>query len=44
MKTIPVNRWTVGIVMALALIFGNDFLAPIMKAVGILTQPYIPAM
>lgn len=44
MKQIPVNRWTVGIVLILSIVFGNDFIAPILKAVGILTSPYVPAV
>lgn len=41
---IPVNRWTVGIAAAIALIFGQDFLAPIMKAIAVLSSSHIPAM
>lgn len=44
MKSIPVNRWTVGVVLVLTLFFGSDFIAPLMKAVGIITAPYVPAM
>ena len=40
---IPVNRWSVGLVTAVLLIFGGDFVAPIMKVLGILTMPYVPA-
>lgn len=41
---IPVNRWTVGIALALTLIFGNDIVAPLIKAIGIMTSPYVPAI
>jgi len=44
MKQIPVNRWTVGVVVALLAVFGSDFIAPIMKAVAVLSAPYVPAM
>lgn len=44
MKSIPVNRWTVGVVVAILTVFGSDFLAPILKAVATLTAPYVPAM
>lgn len=44
MKTIPVNRWTVGALVALALVFGGDFVAPLYKMLGILTAPYVPAI
>lgn len=41
---IPVNRWTVGLVTALALVFGNDLIAPVLKAIAVLTAPYTPAI
>jgi len=44
MKNIPVNRWTVSVVVILTLIFGNDVVAPIFKAIGIMTSPYVPAV
>lgn len=43
MKNIPVNRWTVGLVTALCLVFGADFMNPLLKAIGIMTAPYVPA-
>jgi len=44
MKNIPVNRWTVGIAVLLMTFFGSDIIEPFMKAVGILTNPYVPAI
>lgn len=44
MKNIPVNRWTLGAAALLAIFFGNDFVAPILKAIGILAAPYVPAI
>lgn len=41
---IPVNRWTVGLTVLLLSVFGGDFLAPVMKAVAILSAPYVPAI
>lgn len=41
---IPVNRWTIGVVFILTLVFGNDVIAPIYKVFGILAAPYVPAM
>lgn len=40
---IPVNRWTVAGVTLLLVIFGNDFIAPLMKVIGIISSPYVPA-
>lgn len=44
MKQIPVNRWTMGLALALAVFFGNDFIAPILKAIAVVSSPYIPAV
>lgn len=44
MKNIPVNRWTVGVAVLLAVFFGSDFVAPVMKAIAVLSAPYVPAM
>lgn len=41
---IPVNRWTVGAVVVLLTVFGQDFLDPIMRAISILTANHMPAM
>lgn len=41
---IPVNRWTIGVMLALTLIFGNDIVAPLYKVFGILSAPYVPAV
>jgi len=43
-KHIPVNRWTLGLTVLLAVVFGNDFIAPIMKAIAVLSSPYVPAI
>lgn len=40
---IPVNRWTVGAVVALLVLFGNDFVEPIKRAIAILTAASLPA-
>jgi len=44
MKHIPVNRWTLGLTVLIAVVFGSDFVAPILKAIGILSAPYVPAI
>lgn len=44
MWKIPVNRWTVGAVVAVLAIFGGDFVAPIMKAIAVMSAPYVPAI
>ena len=44
LMNIPVNRWTVGVVVALLTIYGGDFIAPFMKVIGILSAPYTPAI
>lgn len=44
MWNVPVNRWTVGAVVAVLAIFGGDFIAPIMKVIAVLTAPYTPAI
>lgn len=44
MKNIPVNRWTVGAILAVCVFFGSDFLAPFMKALAVMTNPYVPAI
>jgi len=44
MRNIPVNRWTVLVAAALMTFFGGDIIAPFMKAVGILTNQYVPAI
>jgi hypothetical protein len=41
---IPVNRWTVGAAFLLTLVFGSDFVAPILKAVAIMSSPHLPAI
>lgn len=41
---IPVNRWTMGALLAAVAIWGGDFLAPLMKAIAILSAPYVPAI
>ncbi len=40
----PVNRWTVGLVALVTLVFGSDFVAPFFKAVAVLSAPYLPAV
>lgn len=44
MYQVPVNRWTVGVVVALLTIFGGDLIAPIMKVFAVLSAPYTPAI
>ena len=41
---IPVNRWTVGVMVLLGLVFGSDFVEPLFKAVAVLSAPYSPAL
>lgn len=41
---IPVNKWTVGSVIAILSIFGGDFVAPLLKALAIMTSAYQPAL
>lgn len=43
-KNIPLNRWTVGAVTLILLVFGSDFVAPILKVIGILTANHVPAI
>ena len=40
----PVNRWTVSVVVLLGLVFGGDIVAPLLKAVAVLSAPYSPAI
>lgn len=44
MKHIPVNRWTVGAIVTILVVFGGDFVAPILKVMATLSAPYVPAM
>jgi hypothetical protein len=44
MYQVPVNRWTVGAVVALLSIFGGDLIAPILKVFAVLSAPYTPAI
>lgn len=41
---IPVNKWTVGALAALLAFFGSDFISPILKAIAVLSSPYVPAI
>lgn len=41
---VPLNRWTVGVVLVLAAVFGGDFVSALARAVGIFTMPYVPAL
>lgn len=41
---IPVNRWSVGIVLAMAAVFGGDFVAAILRAVTAVGSIYVPAV
>lgn len=41
---IPVNRWTVGLVLLLSFVFGSDIVEPVYKVIGILTAPHVPAI
>lgn len=43
MFQLPVNRWTLGAVAAILVIFGQDFILPLMKVIGVLSAPYVPA-
>jgi len=44
MWQVPVNRWTVGAVVALLSIFGGDLLAPVMKVIAVLSASHVPAI
>lgn len=44
MYQIPLNRWTVGAVVALLAFFGGDLIEPIMKALAVLTSSHMPAV
>lgn len=44
MYQIPVNRWTIGGIVAVLAIFGGDLIAPIMKALAVLTSNHMPAI
>lgn len=41
---IPVNRWTVGLATLVILVFGNDFVEPLYRVIGVLSASHIPAM
>jgi len=41
---IPVNRYTVGLVFAVLVFFGQDFVEPLMRTIAILTSPHVPAI
>lgn len=41
---IPVNRWTVGLTVALLSVFGGDFVAAIMRVVMAMGHAYVPAV
>jgi hypothetical protein len=41
---IPLNRWTVGLVLVVAALIGGDFFTAVMRAVVAMGNAYVPAM
>lgn len=41
---IPLNRWTIGLVLAVAALFGGDVLTAVLRAVSALGLAYVPAI
>jgi len=41
---IPMNRWTIMAILALAAWLGSDVFATVAKVLGVLTMPYVPAV
>lgn len=44
MNHVPINRWTVGLALVLAAVFGGDFVSAVARAVMALSGPYLPAV
>lgn len=41
---VPLNRWTVGTALIVVAFFGEDLMAPVLKAIAILSQSHVPAV
>lgn len=40
---VPINRWTLAAAIALAAYLGSDFVEALVRVVGVLAMPYVPA-
>lgn len=41
---IPMNRWTIGLILVASALFGGDFVSAVMRAVTAMGQAYVPAV
>lgn len=44
MWQIPVNRWTVGVAVAVIAFFGQNLIDPVLKALAVMTASHLPAI
>jgi len=43
MFNVPINRWSILAVLALAAYVGGDLWSTVLRTIGVLAMPYVPA-